>query len=408
MAFFLIILVVPLLIAIGSFVFLDGISWKEFLVQVGAQVLIAAMSVGITSCANTHDTEILNGRVTGKTRDRVSCSHSYSCHCHQECSGSGKNRSCSEHCDTCYEHLYDVDWNVSSTVGGFTIDRIDRQGLDQPPRWTSTVINEPVSVEHSYDNYVKAAPGTLFRHQGLTEKYAASLPENPQRIYDYWHLNRLLSVGVPIDDARAWNSDLMQLNADLGAPKQANIIVVLVKNLPIDWYSALEEKWIGGKKNDVVLIVSVDEAMKPQWASVMCWTTNELFKIKLRDDVMNDPSITREAVMADLRTNVSQYFVRKPMKDFEYLRSEITPTQTEWVITLAIGLLVAVGLAWFFEVNDVFGDEGSTYSYNSRSSVSYRSIYSTDGEALDAFLPWYRRRGTSKRKRSGTHGGGAW
>lgn len=356
-AFFLIVLFVPVVLAAAAFIFLKGINWKEFACIFGACAVVAGSSAGIVSCSNKHDVEILNGRVTGKTRERVSCSHSYSCNCHEVCSGSGKNRSCSEHCDTCYEHSYDIDWDVASTVGGFSIDREDRQGLTQPTRWTATVIGEPVSVDHSYENYVKAAPGSLFRHQGLVEKYATTLPENPQRIYDYWHLNRLVTVGVNVDDPAGWNHALMELNADLGASKQANIIVVMVKNQSQDWYYALEEKWIGGKKNDVVLVVSVDDAMKPQWATVMCWTTNEMFRVKLRDDVMNDPVLTKDAVIADLRTNVSQYFVRKPMADFQYLEAELTPSTTEWVITLILALLVGIGLTVFFELNDVF-DEG--------------------------------------------------
>lgn len=361
MAFFLIVLAVPLVVAAGAFIFLKGINWKEFACIVGACLVVAGSSAGIVSCANKHDTEILNGRVTGKTRDEVHCRHSYECNC-RSCN-CDKKGNCSRCCDTCYEHSYDVDWDVASTVGGFSIDTIDRQGLRQPPRWTSTVIGEPASVTHSYENFVKASPGSLFRHQGLEEKYQASLPEEPQNIYDYWHLNRLITVNVAVDDPRAWNKALEELNADLGAPKQANIIVVLVKNMPQDWYYALEEKWIGGKKNDVVLVVSVDDALKPQWATIMCWTTNEIFKVKLRDDVMNDQVLTKDAIIADLRTNVSQYFVRKPMADFQYLEAELTPSTTEWVITLIISLLVGIGLTIFFEFNDVFdaGDEDDEF-----------------------------------------------
>jgi hypothetical protein len=351
-AFFLIVLAAPLIVAAGAFVFLQGINWREFACIVAACLVVAGSSAGIVSCAATHDTEILNGRVTNKTRDIVSCRHSYSCHCHNVCSGSGKNRSCSEECDTCHEHSFDIDWNVTSTVGRFSINTIDRQGLFEPPRWAVTRVGEPASVDHSYKNYVKASPGTLFRHQGLTEKYAASLPNNPQNIYDYWHLNRLITVGASIDDPKGWNSALEELNAELGAPKQANIIVVIVKDMPQDWYYALEQKWIGGKKNDVVLVVGVDGGLKPQWATVMAWTTNELFKVKLRDDVMNDPVLIRDAVIADLRTNVSQYFVRKPMAEFKYLEAEITPSTVEWVITLVIALLVSVGLTFFFELQD--------------------------------------------------------
>jgi hypothetical protein len=366
MAFFLIVMGVPLLIAAASFVFLKGITLKEFGLIALAQLVVAGCSAGIVSCANTADVEVWNGRVTSKAKVPVPCSHSYSCNCHEVCSGSGKNRSCTTECDTCYKHYAylrtiqgnDYDWDVyTSNAETVTINRIDEQGVHAPPRWTAVKVGDPTSLTHSYTNYVKGAPDTLFRHQGLKQKYAASIPTYPQGVYDYYRLDRLVSVGVGVEDPRSWNVALTELNADLGRSKQANMIVVLVKNMPDDYFYALEESWVGGKKNDVVLVVSVDDQMKPQWASVLCWTTNELFKVKLRDDVMNDPVINREAILEDLRVNVSKYFERKPMKDFEYLSSSILPTSTQWVITLLIGIFVAGILIFVFQQNDTFGDE---------------------------------------------------
>lgn len=393
-AFFLIILGVPLLIAAGAFIFLKGITWKEFACIVGAQLVVAGSSAGIVSCANTHDTEVWNGVVTGKQQVSVPCSHSYQCNCHEECSGSGKNRSCSTHCDTCYEHFNDYDWDVyTSNKESITISRVDRQGVSAPPRWTATKMGEFTSVEHSYTNYIKASPGTLFRHQGLKEKYAGSLPSYPQNIYDYYRLNRVVTVGFSLPDERAWNYDLSKINSDLGWLKQVNIIVVLVKDKPDDWYYALEEEWVGGKKNDAILVVGVDGDLKPQWAQVMAWTTNEMFKVKLRDDVMAMPSLTHSALMTTISTDVNQTYVRKPMKDFEYLSSQITPSTTEWVITMIIGLLVAIGLVWFFETQDPFGDERWNNSYQRHRNVWHDiSDLSPKRKPLHHHTkPWYRR-----------------
>jgi|SRR5579863_8002789 len=357
-SFFLIVLAVSSVIAAGAFVFLKGINWKEFGCIFLVNLVIAGSSAGIVSCSSKHDTEIWNGRVTNKYSHHVSCEHDYPCNPYP-CNCDSKGR-CSTCWHTCYDHAYDVNWTVNDSVGqSWNISRIDRQGLSEPPRYTAVVIGEPTSGENSYDNYIKASPGSLFRHQGLMEKYATTLPNEPMNIYDYYRLDRLVLVGASVDDPRAWNWDLMNINADLGHKKQANIKLVIVKNQPQDWYYALEEKWIGGKKNDVTLVVGVDNDMKPQWATVMAWTTNELFKVKLRDDVMNDSTLTRDAVMADLRTNVDQYFQRKPMADFQYLEAEMTPSTTAWVITLIIALLVSIGLTVFFELNDPF-EEGDT------------------------------------------------
>jgi hypothetical protein len=360
---FLILLSIPLVIAVAGFILLDGITWKEFLVQVGGQLLIAGVSTFIIYSSNTHDTEIWNGLVTGKARDWVSCSHSYRCHCHdvQSCSGSGKNRSCSTHeeCDTCYEHPNDWNWNVSNSIGEtFTIERVDRRGSFEPPRFTAVKMGEPTSSTHWYTNYIKAAPGTLFRHQGLKGKFLKYIPPYPDRVYDYYRLNRLVLVnGARVDDAEAWNADLALLNGKLGHRKQSNIIVVLARDLPDDFFYALEEAWVGARKNDTVLVIDTDGQLKPQWAVVMAWTSQELFKIKLRDDIMDLPAVTREATIAALDKDVGQFYKRKPMAEFEYLKASITPTTTQLVVSLIFGLMVAFGLAYLFQKQDVFGDE---------------------------------------------------
>jgi len=372
-AFFLIVAGVPLIAVFAAYVFLNGITWKEFLCIIGAMLVVAGSSAGIVSCANTHDTEAWNGVVTGKQQVWVSCSHSYQCNCRQSCTGSGKNQSCSTVCDTCYEHTNDWDWDVyTSNQETITIDRVDRRGSSEPPRFTAVKMGEPTTLTHGYTNYIKAAPGSLFRHQGLKEKYATSLPEYPGEVYDYYRMDRLVTIGLSVNEAKKWNHDLMRINADLGRPKQVNMIVVLVRNKPDDWYYALEESWIGGKKNDAILVVSVDDEMKPQWAQVMAWTTNELFKIKLRDDIMDEKVIDRNSVMTALANNVRLYYVRKPMKDFEYLSSQITPSTTEWVITLIIAFLIAGGLVYFFETQDPFGDEGYSAYARQRRGLNFK------------------------------------
>ncbi len=367
-AFFLIVLLVPTAIAGLAFVMLDGVTLKEFGLVVLMTLVVAGSSAGIVSCANTHDVEVWNGWVTQKERDRVSCSHSYTCNCHAVSCGKDCTTTV---CSTCYEHSNDWDWNVHTSNGEtITINRIDRQGVHEPPRFTAVVMGEPTSLTHSYKNYIKASPGSLFRHQGLKEKYASSLPAYPQGVYDYHRLDRLVLAGATVHDAKAWNNDLSRINAELGRKKQVNMIVVVARDKPRDWYYALEESWIGGKKNDVILVVSVDSDLKPQWAEVMTWTTNELFKVKLRDDVMDMPNLDRGGLLVRLSSNVETFYQRKPMKDFEYLSSSITPSSTQWVLTLLIATVIALGMTWAFQVHDVFGEEGYGYMRRRRSHRS--------------------------------------
>lgn len=357
---FLILFIIPALIGMIAFRVLPGISWKEFLLQMVAQAVVAGLSVSIIYNANTLDTEILNGVVSSKQRVEVNCSHSYRCPpCYTTCSGKAPNRICTEHCRTCYRHLHDYDWTVFSSIRQETdIPRIDDQGINQPPRWTVARIGEPYHAEHEYTNFIKAAPGSLFRRQGLADKYAGKIPEFPAEIYDYYRRNSLVLInGSRVDDPGAWNQGLAEINGRLGSRKQVDVILVLVKDLPQEFFYALEQEWIGGRKNAAVLAVGVNRDLAPQWATVMGWTSNEMFKVHLRDSVMDLPRIERTTLLPVFEREVVQYYKRKPMSDFEYLASSIAPTPTQWTIGMVIGLLVCLALTWMFHVEDVFGDE---------------------------------------------------
>ena len=350
---FLMLFFVPLVVAAVAYFLSKGkITIKELIVQLVIQALVVGCSIAIIYSSNTYDTEVWNGRITKKESERIHCRHSYECHCHTVCTGSGKKKSCSRVCQTCYEHSYDMEWYLkTSNNETIEIDTIDRQGLRTPPRWHSAKIGDPSSMKHSYTNYIKAAPDTLFRHQGLTEKFKESIPQYPDNIYDLHRLNRVITLGVNLPDIKEWNQELSEINADLGASKQVNTILVIASGLPQEYFYALEQAWIGGKKNDVVVVIGVtpnNQFWDINWVSVAAWTKEEIFKIRLRDDILSTKTMQRNLILKYINDNVSTYYVRKPMKDFEYLKSSITPTPTEWLVALLISFLTSIGLSILF------------------------------------------------------------
>jgi hypothetical protein len=326
------------------------ISWIEIgsAFGVGVMLTLVVYFCGIVSL--THDVEILNGQVTSKSRDKVSCRHSYQCHCHPSCSGSGKSRSCSEQCDTCYEHSYDVDWVVHSSVQNWDITTIDRQGLNEPPRWTQVKTGDPVSTTHSFTNYVKAVPESLF-HANLTNKFDALVPEYPDGIYDYYKLNRAIAVGVPVPDISQWNADISDILRTLGPSKQANVIVIFVNTSDESYLHALEGKWIGGKKNDIIVVLGVTKYPKIDFVAISSWTDAQLFKVQLRDDITAVGTIDRVKIIQAIQTNTAKAFQRKHMKDFEYLQSSIEPPT--WVLILAVllGIISSIATTYFVHRN---------------------------------------------------------
>jgi len=370
---FLTLFAIPVLMAIVVYAFWHHeITPTELFIQVAAVAAIAAISATIIYHQNTDDSETVNGHVTGKHMEEVPCSHSYSCHCHTTCFGSGKSRSCTTHCQTCYVHYRgsplwrgtDFSWFLDTTLGQIYINRIDLRGENEPPRYTKAKPLDPVAATRDYENYIKAAPGTLLKHEGLTKKFARYLPVYPQSVYDYHYMNRLVSV-VPLKNPGYWNRELGRLNDHI-AVKSANVVLVLAGKQPQEYAYALEQHWIGGKKNDVIVVIGTNET-QINWVYVMTWSKNELFKVHLRNDLLELGSITDlHKVLAVIEDDTLKMFTPRNMHDFEYLKSSITPTTSQWFWSLIISTIVSLGLSFLFshpEVNVSITGDRKTKKY---------------------------------------------
>lgn len=379
-------LCLPLLFIVIVYFWQKTMDWQELLLHLGIQLVFLLIAAGWLYYSDRIDTETLNGYVVSKQQVKVSCDHSYECNCRtvSSCSGYGKTKSCTNRtvCKTCYEHSNDWNWEVSTSIKQtINIDRVDSRGSKTPPRWTSVNFGDPVATKHQYISYTKAAKDSLFRRQNN----AAIVPNYPGEIYDYYRIDRFVSQGVTVADPLAWNSALSQANARIGSEKQVNLIVVLTDQ-PQTWYYDLEAAWAGGKKNDVVLVIGTDpQASKTTWVSVMTWTTEELFKVKLRDAILALPVVTPEAAVNALEENVRRYYKRKPMADFEYLNAAIQPSIAATGVVVTLGILLAIGLFWVMNKYEPFGVKQRNHNENNclhsschpnrpthRGSVEYR------------------------------------
>jgi len=345
-------LVLPTFWIIASkFIFNNEISFKEILIQFGITLFFIVGAYTISKATLTSDTEILNGQVMSKDKDRVSCSHSYSCNCSTDSKGNTS-------CDTCYEHSFDYDWNVHTNVGDLTIDRINRQGTKEPPRWTSVQIGEPVALEHSFKNYIKGAPMSIFNQENGTSntKFQLMIPTYP-RVYDYYKINRIISIGVPLVNSNLLNDKLADSLKVLGPTKQSNILLVFVKTDDQSYRYVLERSWLGGKKNDIIIVIGVTDYPKISWVDTITLgknANNTMLQVKLRDDLMALQTIDNyDNIINIINADVKSNFNRKHMKDYAYLDNEIQPSMTAMIIIFVLTLLCNIGLSIFFFKNEV-------------------------------------------------------
>jgi len=353
---FILLLIVPLLISIGAMIYFRGkITWVEFLCQAGVLILFVAACVGLSYYQATSDKELWNGQVVDKKRLEVSCRHSYRCHCHEVCSGSGNSRSCSEECDTCYEHSYDVDWNVYASLGAkqeeVSIDTIDRQGLKMPPRWGRSYIGEPWTSQHTYENYILANPDSVLTGgKGDVKKWSNwhMIPDYPG-VFDYYRSNHFINLAVPNVDFNTWNWLVNEANKTLGPKKQVNILVILVKTADSSYAQALRTAWLGGKKNDAVVVIGSQDGHKIEFVDVISWAVRADFRDNLRQDIRDIGTLDqRDAIIKAIYDETDNRFVRMHMKDMEYLMRSFQPSGTAMWITFILGCLVSLGISFGF------------------------------------------------------------
>lgn len=350
-------------------------NWREGLVvtglstAVGAILTVAFFFISIGS--QTTDIEIWNGKVTSKERVHGSYVRSYLCNCRNACTDSGNTRSCTTNCDTCYEDRYTVHWYCHTTIGRYTIDYEDWNSrrvysLPDVPRWLAIEEGDPVSAARQYTNYIQAVPETLFKPASaeLKKKFAPLIPAYPDKVYDFYHVDRFLSPGISVAEAKRWNVGISELLKDRGPKKQVNLVVVAAKTADPNYEFALRDAWQNANKNDVVLVLGTPSWPKIEWVRVITWSKSELFKVELRDRVLELGEAKPETVLKVVGDQIDKNFERRRMREFEYLKGEIDPPM--WVIVLMIVLQVgaAAGVQYYIHKH-----------YYSKPNAGRRSFY---------------------------------
>lgn len=316
-------------------------------------MMIVGLAFFASHSSAVDDIEIWSGVVTAKQRVHDTYEKPYDCRCRTVTSGSGQNKTSRRECDTCYETRYTVKWTCDTTIGGFTLGSEDSAwrsvyNTPNPQRWTQVVIGEPAAKTHTYTNYIQAVPETLFKPISTAQaaKFAPLIPAYPDKIYDIYKIDRFVSPGFSFVDAANWNADISNLLITRGPKKQANLVVVAVKTDDPMYMYALRDAWQGANKNDIVLIMGSLDGQKIEWVDVISWTKSEIFKVELRDAVLELGVIDRTKIIPMVAAQIDKNFERRHMKEFEYLSNEIEPPS--WALLLVLVVLCAGygGVIW--------------------------------------------------------------
>jgi hypothetical protein len=348
-------LVCPL---IAKAIFRTTITWGEMAFNI---ISVMAMITLMWLCgmwSQTHDFEIWNGEVLSKHREHDHYIESYRCNCHDVCSGTGQNRSCTEVCQTCYRDHYTVTWYAKTSIGSITLQHLDRTSKSvyaapDPDSFKKCIVGEPVAQEHSFTNYVKAVPDSLFTQGAIAEHKVPNYP----RVYDYYRIKRVINEGaVSAELANQINTGLSMELRKLGPKKQVNVVMILTKNQDPNYKYSVEKAWVGGKKNDVVIIAGID-ANKITWVDLFTFAKNsgnELFHVLLRDGIREIGIVDSDRIVRVIASTVSEKFDRPKMRDFEYLKDSMAPPMWFCVLMFIIAAAGSVGISIFLHREEMF------------------------------------------------------
>lgn len=328
----------------------DTYSWQEF----GLSVAITGVIVSVVYFGGLYrtmmDIEILNGVISSKERIHDSYIRTYSC-------GTAKAPR------TCSETRHTVTWVANTTVGQVEFDHKDSSSRSvynspDPAAYVAAYVGEPASLHHTYTNYVKAVPTSLFNSAEYVSMFSEKIPNYP-RVHSFYKVNRVFDIDTEVPQEQLDELDRLLDNEliTLGYTKQANIVVIVTNIADPMYRHAVEDKWIGGKKNDIVLFFGTN-GNEIVWADVMTWALNSgnetmvaQLKQKLNDISTFDPQKITEVTVSE----IAQNYNRPKMEDYEYLKTDIRPSTTLLVWSWVVNVLSVIGLTWLFHAKVQIG-----------------------------------------------------
>lgn len=370
MWFFYLFALIP--VAVGAYLFYKNntIVWGEWLGGAAAAFVIAGVMHFVAIRGMTDDIETWSGHITKVSHHPEWVEHWVETHRETHTTGSGKNKQTytrtwtTDEYDTHSEH-----WIAHRDFGSLT-DEIQieesifislskkfggrvftdgQQSLNHSngrkykgDRNIYSVNNDkgyisPVTFNKRFENRVKATP-TVFSFVTVP----TNINVHPWPVNDDWmKSDRLLGTASILVDTYKFDC----MNSLLGPRKKVNVIMVGFVNEGPEYGQWQQAKWIGGKKNDLVLCFGgASTKKKADWSYVFGWTENELVKKNIQSILMNNP--INNDILPLITEEINQNYTIKDWSKFDYITIQ-PPVWSYWVYIILLGITQTGLYIWF-------------------------------------------------------------
>lgn len=198
---------------------------------------------------------------------------------------------------------------------------------------------EPVTKLMNFENRIKATPNLFQFSEVPTNVQVYNWPNNP----DWNRSDRLQGTASSLID----NLKFDQLNSRLGFTKKVNLIMIGFGDKDAKYGQYQEAKFIGGKKNDLVLCFGGGSKINhATWAYVFGFTEKGIVKENLQTILLNNP--INDDILFKIESEIRNDYVVKDWKKFNYITVEPNPTIYFWYL----GLMVVIQFILYVVFNN--------------------------------------------------------
>ena len=251
-----------------------------------------------------------------------------------------------------YEITYDFYLQVKKELGGTIIT----DGI-QPFHHNGTFYNgdnnryvtinstgylHPVNIKRSFNNKVKATPNLFQFLKVPTNIVVYGYPQNA----DWNQSDRLLGTANVLIDLLPFD----QLNSRLGPNKRVNVIMVGMGNKDSVYGQYQQAKWIGGKKNDLVITFGGGSKTEPaKWAYVFGWTEQDIVKRNIETLLLTNP--INNSLLPKIEQEIQKNYIIKDWKKFDYIK--VSPPGWVYWVYVILTILIQLGLHIWILNNEI-------------------------------------------------------
>ena len=202
----------------------------------------------------------------------------------------------------------------------------------------------PTISKHTWVNKVQGSPSTFSFH-----KVADTVPVYPYPDFSsHFVSERLLGDAQSKFSIRKFD----EMCSRLGTSKKCNVIFVGFNNADSNLAMQQRDKWLGGKKNDIVICYGYapleGNISTVVWVKCFGWFTNEAMGQNLEKLFLENP--LNDSLLPLIENEIKATYVRRDWKAMDLI--DVQPT-AGWYWVLIITMLVTqIGLYIFFNMND--------------------------------------------------------